>query len=446
MSSQDSLFHDPNVSDWNAVANTTLGLGDNSTIFASTNNGTMDATPADIAYYILSVFALIAFCFCSRSRIPDERYRIAAAERRAQFLEREDRIERMSDPEYRKNLVMKALVVKKVIEEKDGQLTLGDTGEEEDEDDLSSGGGSHSIDSTDENVSTCVICLEAFRVGDVVAWSRTFLENADTEICNHVFHNECIVGWLMHSTEMHDACPSCRAAIVHEDEDDADDERSEMLPDNGPDPYASTAFVIMHGLVSRVRRASYSLIGQSIHIEEDEDIETGNAPPKPPPSPMRRVFSLETSTRGRGRSSLRRRPSSGSVAGRSASLRDISSADGTNKLPPPPPPPPRAQSISPVVLRRVVSDIAPSPPTLPFTRESTAGRRFPLSLRPRGRAYQRVSSFTSDNNSEHSLSERSLLEDEDEIIVRQVSLRDSIGQSLSDPTDEEDTIMEDERC
>lgn len=442
------------AADWDAVANTTLYLQSNSTIFPSGDDEPV--TAVDIIYYILSILAFVAFCFCSRSRIPDERFRIAAAERRARYLQREERIERMSDPAYRQGLVGKALVVKKVVEAKDGQLTLGDAGQDEDDDDdLSSGGGSMSIDSTDENVSTCVICLEAFRVGDVVAWSRgTTLENA-TEMCNHVFHKECIVGWLMHSTEMHDFCPSCRAPIVQEEQDggaggEMEDDHEQMLPEDGRDPYASTAFVIMHGLVSRVRRASYSLIGQSIDFEDDmEDIETGNHnPPKPPPSPMRRVFSLEASNRRRS-SSLRRRPSSRSVTSRSASLRDISLGDGNDDDNPPPPPPRRAQSISPLVLRRVVSDVARALPDVPLVRESSGGR-FPLSLRPRGRGYQRVSSFSSDHNgSEHSISEVSEDDDEEEIIIRQVgSLRESssIGQSLSDPTDEEDEQEGPELC
>ena len=446
------LLHNTVVmaADWDAVANTTLYLESNSTIFA--NGDDEPVTAVDIIYYILSILAFVAFCFCSRSRIPDERFRIAAAERRARYLQREERIERMSDPAYRQGLVEKALVVKKVVEEKDGQLTLGDAGQDDDDDDasddLSSGGGSISIDSTDENVSTCVICLEAFRVGDVVAWSRgTTLESA-TEMCNHVFHKECIIGWLMHSTEMHDFCPSCRAPIVQEEQDggsggEMEDEHEQMLPEDGPDPYASTAFVIIHGLVSRVRRASYSLIGQSIDIQDDmEDIETGNHnPPKQPPSPMRRVFSLEASSRGRS-SSLRRRPSSRSVTSRSASLRDITLGDGNgHDNPPPPPPPRRAQSISPLVLRRVVSDVARALPDVPLVREASGGL-FSLSLRPRGRGYERVSSFSSDHHgSEHSISEVSEDDEEDEIMIRQVaSLRESssIGQSLSDPTDEED--------
>lgn len=46
---------------------------------------------------------------------------------------------------------------------------------------------------------TCPICLENYKVGDEIAWSR----NDD---CYHAFHLECILGWLM----KHDECPLCR--------------------------------------------------------------------------------------------------------------------------------------------------------------------------------------------------------------------------------------------
>uniref|UniRef100_A0A7S3KYR9 RING-type domain-containing protein n=1 Tax=Amphora coffeiformis TaxID=265554 RepID=A0A7S3KYR9_9STRA len=435
-----NVVYDPNT-DWDAIANTTLQLDGNSTITADPSN--VEMTPLDALYYILSVIFLIIFCFCTRSRIPDERYLVAAAARRARYLEREERKQRMNDPNYREKLVMKSLVIKKVLEEKDGQLTLGDD-EDEDDDDLSSGGGSHSIDSTDENVSTCVVCLEAFRVGDVVAWSRAVLDAKDEETCHHVFHKECIVAWLM--PPLHDDCPSCRTLIVHEEE--SDDEFESDGGSNGqpvgPDPYASTAFVIMHGLVSRVRRASYSLVGQHVHVEDDEDdVETGGPPPKPPPSPMRRVFSLEGQTRRR--SSIRRRSSHRSISS-NRSISDGSVVSVTEATMPDIPDVfsvalTEQQEISPLVMRRVVSDVTRTPP-VPLTRESSGSRRFPLSLRPRSnKPYHRLAC----DSSERSYSEVSL-DDEDEIAIQPVSMRDSIGESLSDPTDEENAKLENEPC
>lgn len=202
--------------DWDVVRNETMQFTNstnNSTVTNTTfvtdpgdggGQNVVEYTAMDYFYYALSISALIVFCFCSRSRIPDERFRIAAAERRARWLESQEHKDRMVDADYRAGLVKKGIVVKKVIDEKDGQLTLGDYhytyNEEEDHDsnndDDSSGGGSISIDSNDENVSTCVICLEAFRVGDVVAWSRTLLEATEEETCNHGKKNDSFY-WLL---------------------------------------------------------------------------------------------------------------------------------------------------------------------------------------------------------------------------------------------------------
>ena len=431
-----NVMHDPTTS-WDAVANTTFELGSNTTISAATGNVKM--TPLDALYYMLSVIALVIFCVCTRSRIPDERYRVAAAARRARYLEREERKQRMSDPYYREKLVMKSLVVKKVLDENDGQLTLGDDKDGED-DDLSSGGGSRSIDSTDENVSTCVVCLEAFRVGDVVAWSRALLDATDKETCHHVFHKDCIVSWLMQAT--HDDCPSCRALIVHEEESDdtcdIDDGSNGQL--EGPDPYGSSAFVIIHGLVSRVRRASYSLVGHQLYIDNDrDDIEMGAPPPKPPPSPMRRVFSLEGQTQHR--SSVRRRSSHRSISERSvvsvvdASMPDVPEISSVVLT--------EQQQISPLVMRRVVSDVTRTP-RVPLMRESSGGRRFQIPLRPRSiKPYHRIS--VASDCSERSYSEVSL-DDEDEIAIPIVSLRNSIVESLSDPADEGDAILDNKPC
>ena len=46
---------------------------------------------------------------------------------------------------------------------------------------------------------SCPICMEPYETGDEIAWSKN-------ENCLHVFHQECIVGWLMTSND----CPLCR--------------------------------------------------------------------------------------------------------------------------------------------------------------------------------------------------------------------------------------------
>jgi len=51
----------------------------------------------------------------------------------------------------------------------------------------------------------CVICLEAYVVGEEVSWSKILLE------CNHAYHPACIKEWLMRNS----GCPCCRSSFIH---------------------------------------------------------------------------------------------------------------------------------------------------------------------------------------------------------------------------------------
>ncbi|KAL7536139.1 hypothetical protein ACHAWF_005380 [Thalassiosira exigua] len=53
----------------------------------------------------------------------------------------------------------------------------------------------------------CSICIEPFRVGEQVAWSKL-------GHCRHVFHYECILPWAVIG---HEECPVCRAAFWRRD-------------------------------------------------------------------------------------------------------------------------------------------------------------------------------------------------------------------------------------
>jgi len=133
----------------------------------------------------------------------------------------------------------------------------------------------------EENSSACVICLEPFRIGDIVTWSKEATE------CLHVFHRDCIMQWL--ENPKHDDCPSCRYHILHFDDIDEEENEEECVScheeDEDVEMHASPlAFVIMNGLISRARQASYSLIGSSIEMDDD-------CVPPPPPLPLRRVIS-----------------------------------------------------------------------------------------------------------------------------------------------------------
>lgn len=53
--------------------------------------------------------------------------------------------------------------------------------------------------SNESNTISCCICLEEYKVGDDIAWSRH-------PECNHAFHKACIGKWL----ESNSGCPICR--------------------------------------------------------------------------------------------------------------------------------------------------------------------------------------------------------------------------------------------
>jgi hypothetical protein len=49
------------------------------------------------------------------------------------------------------------------------------------------------------SVQLCAICLEDYKVGEDIGWSRN-------PLCHHAFHKDCI----LESLEVHDSCPICR--------------------------------------------------------------------------------------------------------------------------------------------------------------------------------------------------------------------------------------------
>jgi len=49
----------------------------------------------------------------------------------------------------------------------------------------------------------CTICMDEYKMGDMVCWSRKLF-------CNHAFHTECLLPWLMR----HSNCPNCRSIYI----------------------------------------------------------------------------------------------------------------------------------------------------------------------------------------------------------------------------------------
>jgi hypothetical protein len=123
-----------------------------------------------------------------------------------------------------------------VVSSDDDILLLGDASGSTSSDD------SISLNSfEDETTPSCVICLDRFRKDDLVAFSKAL-------DCKHVFHQECIEGWL--ADPKHDDCPSCRCQII--DDDGADEET--LVPDDLSS--SSVAFAIIDGLIAPIRSCS----------------------------------------------------------------------------------------------------------------------------------------------------------------------------------------------
>lgn len=367
----------------------------------------------DVFYYFLASLGLLLLCFWTRSRVPGSEFHIWER-RRAELRELEARTERMSNPEYRMNLILKAIVIKKIVQEVSGQLLLGD--DDGVDASHSTTSGSHSIDSMDEN--TCVICLDPFRVGDVVAWSSMLLDPNEPDACSHVFHKDCLLSYFMHGPT-HDSCPYCRSPVVKEAAEAGNNPelslgsaRTAAVDESGRG--INSAFVIMHGLVSRVRRASASVIGQSINTSRnvDNEAELGNnfRCSSPPLTLQKSVISMEESqslTELVPLPALRRRP-------RSSSFSSLPEDPG---LPFPPG--------SPVQLRKTVSDFAAlgsvsfhGPP-----RPHRFGQPPPMLPYP---SYLRMSSFGSIGSEGRDVSESTITEEEEEdeeedLILRPVS-------------------------
>lgn len=216
---------------------------------------------------VWSSLLILMLCMCMRPNIPDPIHRTAFHRRQRQ----QRRDERKKDPERRIRVVESSLITKRVVACDDNHiLRLGDVS-----------GSIGSIDDTfsinsleDENTSACVICLEPFRKNDHVTWSKNME-------CLHVFHQECLEGWL--SNPKHDDCPSCRCQIIHDDGDDKDSINGDDDDDGNNDEQdveQSLAFVIMNGLISPLRRARDSIVGTSINMGGDS-------------FPLRRVLSSD---------------------------------------------------------------------------------------------------------------------------------------------------------
>merc|ERR1711907_82450 len=117
------------------------------------------------------------------------------------------------------------------------------------------GGEGDYCDDDGEDEHVCPICLDNFEVGDAVMWSN----RSDGESCSHVFHEECLMQWLLEQRE--NECPTCRACFIESSSDD------DNCGDDGESDSASTAATSLEELSSTISATSSS----------DTEISTGSA-------------------------------------------------------------------------------------------------------------------------------------------------------------------------
>jgi len=225
------------------------------------------------------IFLMMAVCYSMKPQIPDASHHHGLIWREQQ----RRREEKKKDPNRRKRFIEASLITKRVVacdnEKKDLQL-------DDPNGSTSISDGSFSMNSLEEEENTCVICLDTFQKGDIVTWSK------NTKDCRHVFHQECLEGWL--ANPKNDDCPYCRCQIICDIGDDDDPPSDDEAGDDNT-MSSLVAYVIRNGLISPLRRAS-SLIGSSVDFNDN-------------------LIDFDDSTSTHSASSLKRNMSFGSISG-----------------------------------------------------------------------------------------------------------------------------------
>jgi hypothetical protein len=94
-----------------------------------------------------------------------------------------------------------------------------------------------------EDECACAICLEDYRAGEEVCWSRS-------PKCKHVYHRACVEQWLLYD----DKCPCCRNSYLEASHDDNNTRKQYVPPlersETNPRPYYNQQSLYVRGVVT----------------------------------------------------------------------------------------------------------------------------------------------------------------------------------------------------
>jgi len=246
---------------------------------------------------IVSIVWLIWLFYCFKCATPSISNQSPIPRDPQQQQQQQGEDEKKETSKERQERISKSLVTKKVLSknEKTKALQLGDidvssTSDNDDEEQVNDkeedANDNVSLESN-EDTSSCMICLDTFHVGDDVSFAKD-----PEKACCHVFHEDCINSWL--TNKKHDDCPACRIPLLiprqtttttkeaastsleqlqlHSlslPQQDENEDVSLGLNNNNNNKCTETKnektrFVVVRGLISRVKRSSarYSFLGE----------------------------------------------------------------------------------------------------------------------------------------------------------------------------------------
>jgi len=124
-------------------------------------------------------------------------------------------------------------------------------------------GGTDGAQTEQDNNSTleCSICLEVLEPGEKLSWSRNLK-------CEHVFHHECLMSWLM----THDECPYCRTEIVGDNTKSEKDIEAIIYSDDEGSPVDVNVYDKLRSFIQR--SVSYFQPQRVTRIDEHNGSET----------------------------------------------------------------------------------------------------------------------------------------------------------------------------